>query len=294
MSDSEDLAVLSDMYQIRRKIITSNGPDDENVAVNWIYPDLDLKTFAELKNVELNDMVLLHANESHFNLVVSKNSDLAVLGSLSFRFNVGPIIAARVDHSKENKEEGSITNEEAANDIELKDVLKEVKKALQKSKERNSIIEEQYIQCEKELRKKTEEAEMLRSELKDLKQFIQLEQGLKQTQSDSSKDDNVGEKSVRFNNIDQRSNLPKKKTHADVHPMYIEEDADQEYNCEECAFQGTSETVLNKHIQLKHRLQNGIKCRNCSKTFQNKPDLMIHRKNEHYDSIAPCRKKSGL
>ena len=89
-SDSEDLAVLSDMYQIRRKIITSNGPDDENVAVNWIYPDLDLKTFAELKNVELNDMVLLHANESHFNLVVSKNSDLAVLGSLSFRFNVDP------------------------------------------------------------------------------------------------------------------------------------------------------------------------------------------------------------
>ena len=49
-TDSEDLAVLSDLYQIRIKIITSKGREDENPIVNWILPDPEMKKFAELKN----------------------------------------------------------------------------------------------------------------------------------------------------------------------------------------------------------------------------------------------------
>ena len=35
--DSEDFAVISDMYQVRIKIITSKGPTNENPTVNWIF-----------------------------------------------------------------------------------------------------------------------------------------------------------------------------------------------------------------------------------------------------------------
>ena len=83
-SNSEDLAVLADMYQIRIKVITINR-DDQKPTVNWIYPDDDLKDVAELKNVEMNDLVLLHEDETHYNLIISKNSDLALLGSISSR-----------------------------------------------------------------------------------------------------------------------------------------------------------------------------------------------------------------
>ena len=60
-------------------------------SVNWIHPDVNLKKFAVLPNVELDDMTLLHENDVHFNLVVSRDSDLVKLGSLSYRFNIGPL-----------------------------------------------------------------------------------------------------------------------------------------------------------------------------------------------------------
>ena len=91
-SDSEDLSVLSDMYQLKIKIITTKGTEDTNPIVTWIYPDEELKEYAELKNVEIDDMVLLHENDMHFNLIVSKNSELATLGSLSYRSNIGPLM----------------------------------------------------------------------------------------------------------------------------------------------------------------------------------------------------------
>ena len=69
-SDSEDLAIIADMYQIKIKVITTKGIMDKNPSVNWIYPDVDLKKFAVLQNVELDDMILLHENDVHLNLVI--------------------------------------------------------------------------------------------------------------------------------------------------------------------------------------------------------------------------------
>ena len=51
-SDSNDLVVISDMYQVKIKIITSKGISDKNPSVNWIFPDKEMERFAELKNVK--------------------------------------------------------------------------------------------------------------------------------------------------------------------------------------------------------------------------------------------------
>ena len=101
-SDSEDLVVISDMYQVKIKIITSKGISDKNPSVNWIFPDREMERFAELKNVKQNDMVLLHDHDSHFNLIISKDSEL-IKGSLSYRFNVGPLITKHEDETKTQK-----------------------------------------------------------------------------------------------------------------------------------------------------------------------------------------------
>ena len=89
-TDSEDLSIIADMYQVKIKVITTKGRADKNPTVNWITPDVGLKKFAQLKGVELGVMTLLHEDNIHFNLVIDKKSDLAILGSLSYRFNVGP------------------------------------------------------------------------------------------------------------------------------------------------------------------------------------------------------------
>ena len=38
-SDSEDFAIIADMYKVRIKIITTEGVNDKNPTVNWIYPE---------------------------------------------------------------------------------------------------------------------------------------------------------------------------------------------------------------------------------------------------------------
>ena len=90
-SDSEDFAVLADMYHIKIKIISTKGSNDKEPTVYWVYPDSKLEDFAELKNVDLVDITILHQEDIHFDLVVAGDSDLATLGSLSYRFNIGPM-----------------------------------------------------------------------------------------------------------------------------------------------------------------------------------------------------------
>ena len=80
-SDAEDLAVIADMFQLRIKVITTKGPSDKTPTVNWITPDINLKEFAEL-NVEMDDLVLLHEKDNHFNLIISRDCELARFGNL--------------------------------------------------------------------------------------------------------------------------------------------------------------------------------------------------------------------
>ena len=142
-SDSEDLAILSDMYQIRIKIITTKGENEKNPTVNWIHPDKSMAKYAEIKCVEFGEMVLLHQNDMHFNLIIPGDSDLATLGSLSYRFNIGPIVNKDIE-SEENKDK--CIDKEVTGDIE------ELRKQLKKCKEHNRELETNYVKCEKELR----------------------------------------------------------------------------------------------------------------------------------------------
>ena len=68
---------------------------------------------------------------------------------------------------------------------------------------------------------------------------------------------------------------------------------EEEFNCNNCDFQGTSKDQLNKHFNLKHSVrggkEEGIVCKNCGKTFLEKWSLMRHRKDEHPNTVAPCR-----
>ena len=121
------------MFQINIKVITTKGPQDENPTVNWIYAEESLKEFAELKNVDMNDMVLLHENDIHFNLIISKESDLAQFGSLSHRFNFS--LGENSKNKEELDEKTGTTREEELKKAKLKLI------ACKKSKE---YIEKEY------------------------------------------------------------------------------------------------------------------------------------------------------
>ena len=242
-SDSEDLAIISDMYQIRIKVITCLGENDTSPTVNWIYPEPNLKSFAELKNVELDDMVLFHQNDCHFNLVVSNQSDLALLGSLSYRFNVGPLLSDGEIPDTELEEEADTEVNETTDDDH-----KGCKAELKKFKEIKSKIEKEYLKCEKELRNKTEEYEKLKIEVNDLKQILKLKDELEQSglnesmQESTNKDNNDKENTKKG----EKSN-EKKASYANKTKV--------QFSCEICAFQCASKIQLNNHVTFKHSTQ---------------------------------------
>ena len=75
------------------------------------------------------------------------------------------------------------------------------------------------------------------------------------------------------------------------------EQCEEEYNCMECPFQGNSRFQLEKHINLKHTqkvdipmMPGSLQCRICHEIFENKSTLMIHRKLNHKNFVAKCRK----
>ena len=302
-SDSEDLAIIADMFQINIKVITTKGPQDENPTVNWIYADESLKEFAELKNVEMDDMVLLHENDIHFNLIISKESDLAQFGSLSYRFNFS--LGENSKKEDETNEKTEITREEE---------LEKVKLELKECKMSKEYIENEYYKCEKMLREKTEDAEKIKIENKDLKKIIELRNELKDKKindvpfNDNEEDEarslinmkNKGftRKSPHTESIPRRHTLKEKEIIKDFkcdkcsfvgsNQMYLanhtsSKHRENEYNCEECAYQGLSELHVRKHMNMNHpprgvnkkHEENEYNCKECD--FQGSSEMQVRK-----------------
>ena len=326
-TDSEDLAVISDMYQMKIKIITSKGLEDSNPNVNWIYPEKTMEGFAELKDVQIGEMVLYHEDDCHFNLIVSKNSDLALMGSLSYRFNIGPMVAdddEDTDGIAEEKAEEDDSDVAGNQNIDVR--IKNLQKELKKSQENQNKISSEYIKCEKELRNKTEEVEILKVEVKDLNEIIRLRDEIHEndsndkpkakTKTKTNNDEQAKRANVKNLNANFGSNRFEKKTSSQregfstllncnkcdfltkteslltkhFELVHSTEGQQTEFNCHDCDYQGTSKTMLNRHVFLKHTVQEQFKCNTCGKQFSDKANLLNHRKNHHTEAVAICRK----
>ena len=76
-SDSEEFIAISNLYQMEIRIITTKGPDDNTPLLNIIKPDSELQQSAFLPPGKVPVMVLLHSSDSHFDLIVSRDSRIA-------------------------------------------------------------------------------------------------------------------------------------------------------------------------------------------------------------------------
>ena len=77
MEGHEDFAVICSAYQFEAKIITISGENDANPRVSRIEPNPELSRVSE--------MVLLHEENSHYNLIIPRDSKLALEGGLDFQ-----------------------------------------------------------------------------------------------------------------------------------------------------------------------------------------------------------------
>ena len=225
---------------------------------------------------------------------MSKDSDLATLGSLSFRSNIGPLMegSGKVVSGVPDEKHSEAIKVNSVVDSDSKEAeIKDLKGELKKVKESKKILETEYLKCESELKYKTEEVEKLKIEVKDLKVLIELEQKIK--------DINVDDETT---NIKENSPKEKDKTHGRWHAggieykctkcsftgtnrvdlrKHIQEEHpvfEEQFNCSDCFYQGTCSDELEKHISNKHSTQN---CVDCSFKGKNKSELRKHEVDKH-------------
>ena len=267
-TDSEDLKVLADMYQVRIKVITTKGPEDENVTVNWICPDESMKDFAELKNVKLNNITLLHENDNHFNLVVSKHSSIAVEGSITQR-----LLAGFEEEESNHEKEADIKAKDESIIRETKN-LSEVEKELQKYKKSMEMIEVEYKKCEKELKLKTEEAEKYKIEMKDLKKIIEL--GKEFENHSDTKIVQTRKRKFSIKNSELVSDTDCNSTANDEDSLEKQMESQNgmtsRNNCMKCPFVAKTQNDLKKHAE-DHVVKSNNNCNNCEKSVINQKDL---------------------
>ena len=151
---------------------------------------------------------------------------------------------------------------------------------------------------------------MLKSEVKDLKEMIEIENLLKEDDAKSTSEEignildeenillKMKKSGFQRKGPQQTSERPPQAKQTSERPPQSktnEKSKEKEYNCNECDYQGTKDIELKKHINLKHRRATGngmngtIQCRNCGEQFTTKWNLMTHRKSEHLGTIAHCR-----
>ena len=209
------------------------------------------------------------------------------MGSLSYRFNVGPLLKKKEKETNDEKNTENSGSDQIEDEIESSSSdetvkIKEVQKKLKESEESKKVLMKEYLKCEMELRKYTEETEKLKTEVKDLKAILKLKKQLDVNKKDSSGSDVFNNDKVDPRRKPNHQSSPNKR--------YFKE---REYNCMECPFQGTEQKELSNHMNLKHRkdpvFDGAIKCRICGEGFRAKWDLMNHRKNKHIENVAPCR-----
>ena len=277
-SDSEDLKILADLYQIKIKTITIKGPTDKNPVVNWIHPDKNLIEFAELKDVEIEDLVLLHEFDSHFDLVVSGNSDLIKFGGLSSR---------EISH----QDRGNVSDNKINDRVEKMEQIKnsdktkvDLEKEIEELKKKQILYEEQYIECERALRRKTEEAERLKTELKDIKLKLSLEDEIRDNDKENETSDDIG-KLVEMKDSGYQRNCPSVESSPKPSWKKVPLVLKEEFNCTDCDYQFETLGALQKHTNRKHgknmEEDQEFHCDVCEDKFCDQKDLDKHKDNTH-------------
>ena len=263
-TDSQELHIVANLYQVDIKIITTKGLEDKNPTINMINPDPELESYALLPKGTIHAMTLIHFENNHFNLVISSKSRL-----FTNEVNKKP------DDDRTNKE-------------------------LQELRVKYENLKQVHEDCLKELEKLKREKEKSKEEENrdgDMEEHDNHEEEKLVAMK------NTGFTRIGPQSHSMRKNKSRTLSCPICHQIFISESTlskhtekhttDGDWNCTKCSFQTNSESSLKKHEKTaKHEtvteVNDGIKCNLCNKCFSNEDNIVIHKRNDHR-SFKPCK-----
>ena len=265
-TDYEELHVIANLYQINIKVITVKGNDDKNPKTNIIGPDPALESFSLLPPGKVPDMTLLHYDNAHFDLIVSKHSRLTE--------NVVP----KSRNEQDSKELMDLKEKYEKLKIAYTESLVKIEKLSSKVKKDEQIaveeVDNQMEHIEEDILLSSKKSGFLR----DNPQYQPQPKPML--------------KSIECEFCEKRfdSNNQLKKQMQD-------HGTDGDWNCDECHYQTNEKSNLSKHIDItKHsskklestnKQKNKFACNFCVESFISVVDLTKHRTT--HKTFKPCK-----
>ena len=303
----EDFSVICSAYQFEAKVITITGEEDENPRVNIIKPNPELANLSKLPTGWIPEMVILHEENSHYNLIIPRNSKLALEGGLDYQRN------------EQNKKVNS--GKQKINQNESKEIYEK------------KVLEAKIVELESKCDKLETENESLIEKLKlvegsskihntdeldDERVLLNYKNNGYQRQSPQVSFVNKSQEKgfdceqcahkletkglliahMKSHNseykCDNCENVFWTKTQLENHVKNNHKENEQkvtkQYNCNDCSFQGENSLELKRHIQITMHTpcEYMEECFTCNKEFSSYWLLMNHRKADH-PSVKKCR-----
>ena len=320
--DGVDIVAISNLCNMKVDVVKVDTNKNSNLVVPF-EPDLNFPWVDNEKpTISKPKMYLLNTNDIHFDLIVNKDSPLWHDGDLELQEKKAKELLnekmVKCDLCGFSFETSSLMMEHktAKHPAEMiKQLLKEnlklnqtIKQMTRLNDQEEFVFPEKCDLCEEEftlkvnLNKHKKECHKPASQSK----FVGAKRTVKRPSPVNSNQDI--QKKFRFSSvyncdicgeIFHTSSLLQSHTqncHKEVEVDLLRDF--KQYTCDDCDFQANTGPELKKHLNItKHRpnpqlketdLGKLYKCRNCSKEYSSRPDLMDHRRDEHTNIRKKC------
>ena len=270
--------VVANMYKININILTLLPTGVKRARWTYIVPDERLSSFSKVHK-GLPDMWIMHVDETHYDLMVHKESDLAKEGTLEDlakkeeersekvldREDIGPgYMGWEANDEMENKIDEMDTNKSVVQLIEWYSELKkevsnlkqEIKRKERKQETEQKMLEKEFVKCLESLKAETyarTKAETLAKVLQDTLDAKNEMEKLDQTQE--------MEVDVKGDENEQGGKWEKQRSE--------------------------------RRRERKRNRNSVLCCKECEKTFRNNASLKKHEfEHEQQDQFSTCEKSN--
>ena len=267
-----------------------------NPRVSRIEPNPELSRVSELPSGFIPEMMLLHEENSHYNLIIPRDSKLALEGGFDFqreqlnrKSSVGKQKSQEEGEKKAHKEGKEEVNKEEANTDEEASKKEEIGKEEESINMEEVVIEEEEMNQEENLLNEKEgfEERIIELENKCNQRIVALEKKCESLETEKkeliSKMEIIrgSKKDIDKENEDERVLFNYKNSgHNKVNPQTYHESKSKklEFACKECDCRLESAGLLTAHMKShKEKYQ----CEHCDTVFWTNLHLENHVKYNH-------------
>ena len=322
-SNYHELLAMANLYNITIHTFTYGGPKGDSWSV--VHPDPKMVSESQKKLGKcIPDVALYHSYETHYDLLVKRDSRLALLGLVTSAVEIDQQmdtgkLSAESHVEMDTKEPFTESHAEVDDWIRVNSKKGNVSKVKKGVDEERLLVEKESIATnEKDLE---EEITLVRSKQSGFRRTVPQESptpGSKEPtthkcmkckfefESDGILEEHkkVHEQPEQQFNCDICSEIFENQKSAEEHKKSQHKLAVEQWNCDDCSFQANSAAELMKHLKVTgHQPSKNVsdkrkvfadykQCYTCKLDFDGFYNLMNHRKSVH-PSSKKCRNFSA-